>query len=634
MEYPLELAQANGLAQYGAEPTLPDASSAPPPDFVERAGDAAVDFLLHPEGLIQAATELAVSHGPVFAPVAATAAGGGLTLRYRRRRRTERRITGEDASLAGLAALKLKPGQKASERNPAMPAVTVAKLPAKKLLLALRNTDGRWTFPGGTVEEPHVAVFGRSGAGKNETLVDPATANAVFGRPEPVVINDAKGAMFAKFGSRISCLQYAYTFDPRHGVSAAINLVQDRRMAEHTAAALYPLGGEKVKIYNRLARALFLLLVERIGYERASLEAVYRLASNRARLEEVAENDPEIGSVIGGENRTLVGDVISSLMAPLEPLRDEYVARVFRSCRDQPDLGQKVVVWIVIPEGLEEVLGPLAGALLRNLYERAKDAPSAVRFVVDEAGSCLAFDDLARYLNVGRGRGVFFTLVLQDVSQLAAKIGIDNTRSALGSAGVHFWGPSNDPATTHYVSDLSGTTRVARARFETYGFRRAWEQFWSGSGAEYAWEYPERAVVRPHHVNGLPLGYWYRYSGDPMNIELVVPAPMHGWIEDALPARAKTRFGGIPPAREPEELSDADDSGSSGSGTPSADENTGRHQRRSDPPPEPPVGTENLQHPSPPPSSGVGEAGRECPSCGLLVASETARFCQDCGSRL
>ena len=634
MDKPPKVAQTQDPTQYSAKPTPLDVSPDPPPEFVERAGDAALNFLLHPEQVIQAATELAVSHGAVFAPVAAVAAGGGLTLRYRRRRRIERRIAGEDASLTDIAALRLKPDQKASERNPAMPAVTVSKLPAKKLLPALRDATGRWTFPGGTVDEPHVAILGRSGSGKNEGIIDPAATNAMFWRPEPVVINDAKGAMFRKFGPRISCPQYVCTFDPAHALSAAINLVQDRRMAEHTAAALYPLGGEKVKIYNRLARALFLLLVEYVGYERASLEAVYRLASDRDLLEELAEKDPNIGSVIGGENRTLVGDVISSLMAPLEPLRDEHVARVFRSSGDQPDLTEKVVVWIVIPEGMEEVLGALAGALLRNLYERAKGVPNVVRFVVDEAGSCLAFDDLARYMNVGRGRGVYFALVLQDVSQLAAKIGLDNTRSALGSAGVHFWGPSNDPATTHYVSDLSGTTRVARARFETYGIRRAWEQFWFHSGTEYSWEYRDRAVIEPHHVNGLPLGHWYRYAGDPMAIRLVVPAPMHQWIEDALPAKARTRFGGIPPAAEPDGLSEATELERSDPEVPDVVEPPPPPRRDPEPSPEPLGRAEDRQDPPPSPSGGAGEAGRRCPSCELPVASETARFCGDCGCRL
>ena len=618
--------------QYGAEPTPPGVPPDPAPEFVQRVGDAATHYLLHPEEVTQAATELAVSHGPVFAPIAAAAAGGGLTLRYRLRRRTERRIAGEDASLANVAALRLKPGQKASERNPAMPAVTVSKIPAKKLLPSLRDATGRWTFPGGTVDEPHVAVLGRSGSGKNEGLVDPTTMNAVFFRPEPVVVNDAKGGMFAKFGPRIGCPQYVCTFDPLHGVSAAINLVQDRRMAEHTVAALYPLGGEKVKIYNRLARALFLLLVEHVGYERASLEAVYRLASDRDSLEKLAKSDPEIGSVIGGENKTLAGEVVSSLLAPLEPLRDEHVARVFRSCLDQPDLTEKVVTWIVIPEGMEEVLGPLAGALLRNLYERAKDVPNAVRFVVDEAGSCLAFDDLARYMNVGRGRGVYFALVLQDVSQLAAKIGLDNTRSALGSAGVHFWGPSNDPATTHYVSDLSGTTRVARARYERYGFWRAWEQLWSHSGAEHAWEYRDRAVIEPHHVNGLPLGHWYRYAGDPTAMRLVVPAPMHEWIGDALPTRARTRFGGIPPTLEPDEPPEAAEPERPDPEAQGVGEDP--PPRDLEPSPKSPGRTGDRTTTPPPPGDGAEGDSRRCPSCEQPVASETARFCVDCGCRL
>ena len=45
MDRPPEMAQTQDPTQYGAKPTPPD----PPPEFVERAGDAALHFLLHPE---------------------------------------------------------------------------------------------------------------------------------------------------------------------------------------------------------------------------------------------------------------------------------------------------------------------------------------------------------------------------------------------------------------------------------------------------------------------------------------------------------------------------------------------------------------------------------------------------------
>ena len=317
-------------------------------------------------------------------------------------------------------------------------------------------------------------------------------------------------------------------------------------MARRTAAALYPTAGEKVKIYNRLARALFLALAEHLRYGRSGIDEVYRLASDRRALERLAEEDVRIAGIVGGQNKTLAGDIVSSLTAPLEPLRDENVARAFRSCPDQADLSAKVVVWIIIPEGMEEELGPLAAAIMRNLYERAKTSPRPVRFFVDEAASCLAFDDLAQYVAVGRGAGVYFTLVLQDISRLSAKIGRENTLSVLGSAGVHYWGPTNDPETARYVSGLSGTTEVARAVFEHYGFGRKWRQFWSDKGAPYEWRYFERAVLLPEHVTGCPKGWWYRYAGDPHRIELVIPTPMYEWPKGSLPKKVRPRYRGVP----------------------------------------------------------------------------------------
>lgn len=561
-----------------------------------------------------------------------------VVIRYRRRRSAERQITGQDGSLTQLRTIKLKRGQRASDANPAMPAVTLLQLPAKKLIPTLKSPDGTWTYAGEDLDEPHVAILGRSGVGKNETLLDPAALNAIFYRPDPVIVNDVKGAMFRRFGGRISCRQYRYTFDPRHKRSSAVNLVQNRRMAEHTAAALYPIGGEKVKIYNRKARTVFLALVEDIGYEQASLSEVYRVASDPVKLKALAERDPRVGGVIGGENQTFAGDVTNSLTAPLEPLEDETVSRVFNPSPDQPTLSEKMVVWIVIPEGLEEVLGPLAGALLRNLYERAKAVPNSVRFMVDEAGSCLAFDDLARYMAVGRGRGVYFTLVLQDISQLVAKIGLDNTRSALGSAGVHYWGPSNDPATMRYVSELSGSAQVPRARYEHRGFSRTWRQFLTREGAPYVWEYPDRAAIEPQHVNGLPKGMWYRYAGDPHRIRLIIPAPMHEWAEKALPEKRRIRISGLPslPKKPSVDVQKKGRAGAQMDAQPPeetlAQEPTSPEEpaapRAEDP--DEAAGVRDGR----PAEDGAAPNGRACPSCELAISSKTARFCEDCGGRL
>lgn len=252
---------------------------------------------------------------------------------------------------------------------------------------------------------------------------------------------------------------------------------------------------------------------------------------------------------------------------------------------------------------------------------------------MDEAGSCLAFDDLARFLQVGRGAGVYFTLVLQDISQLYEKIGIHNTNSALGGAGVHFWGPSNDPATTAYASGLSGDTPISWAVYEDRGRKLAWRQLLDGGeGAPYRWETRMRAVIERQHVSGLPKGMWYRYAGDPHRIRLIVPAPMHAWPEDALPPTVKPRFRGIPewlpkaaPEAPPGVLPEP------GSGTP------GRETSEAD---RPAIGErydlEDAPRPrlGPPPEADLWGDRRTCPSCGAEIVSDVARFSECCGARL
>lgn len=78
-----------------------------------------------------------------------------VAFRYKRRRRYERRVTGRDGSLAQLLGVRLGKEEKASDWNPAMPAVVVRRLPVEKIVPSMRDPRGKWTYPGGPVGEPH-----------------------------------------------------------------------------------------------------------------------------------------------------------------------------------------------------------------------------------------------------------------------------------------------------------------------------------------------------------------------------------------------------------------------------------------------------------------------------------------------
>ena len=297
------------------------------------------------------------------------------------------------------------------------------------------------------------------------------------------------------------------------------------------------------------------------------------------------------------------------------------MARVFAPApgAPQPHFLRKEIAWVCIPQDSEDV-ALLAGAIVHNLYNRAAKSRRGTYFLVDEAGSTITIENLDKYLQVGRGLGAYFFLVLQDISQLQSKIGEAKTRSVLGSAGVQFWGKSGDPETARYASELSGVVRVQFRAYEHHGGERAWKQFWSATGAPYRLEDRGRAGIMPEHVHGLPKGWWYVYSGDPTNIVLCVPKPMFEWEEKVLPSQAEgARMLAVPKRRS-----------GTGSGTVSPAADAGPlGETAPDLPPSDEADTSSDTDAEP----DRAKNGRPCPGCGRPV-SAAIRFCGNCGCRL
>jgi hypothetical protein len=517
---------------------------------------------------------------------------------YRQRRRKERRLTGKEGSVRNVENLALPRGARAHEVNPALPAVRVRKEPAPYKKIS--STEKLWWVAGKDYDDPQMVAIGMTGAGKNQALLDPTTWNVLRYRDESAVIMDIKGDMIAKFAYRTRARQFAYSFLEEHDLSSAINLIETPKMAATTAAALYPVKGVKVPAFNMGARDLFEALAEALGYSKSNIVELFGYLKKPEAMNELARSNERLREALTGENRKFISDVISSARLPLAALNRPEVARVFSPEADspQPHFREKVVVWVCIPQDSDDV-ALLAGAIVHNLYNRAVKSRRGTYFLVDEAGSTITIENLDRYLQVGRGMGTYFFLMLQDISQLQDKIGSAKTRSVLGNAGVQFWGKSQDAETARYVSDLSGKVQVRRAIYEHDGSERAWKQMFSDKGAPYSMREETRAGLLPEHVHGLPKGWWYTYEGDPHAVELMIPAPMHEWEDRALPAAAPCTILGIPQKRSRKSL------------PPTAAEEPaeehGRDEESSD--------------------------GRVCPGCEYLV-SATARFCESCGGRL
>lgn len=563
---------------------------------------------------------------PLVLALAAVFLAWSFVSTYRIRRRKERRLTGRDSSLESMA--NMRPGRKrrAHEANPALPAVTVRRRPAPyKTISSARKL---WWVAGEDYDEPQMVAIGMTGSGKNQTLLDPTAWNVIEHRAESAVVVDVKGDMIAEYARRARAPQYAYSFLETDKLSSAINLIATPKMAATTAAALYPVKGVKVPIFNQGARDLFEGLADALGHSESNMVELYRCLRNPKLMSRLAKNSGRLSDAVSGENRKFVSDVVTSARLPLAPLERPEVARVFAPAPDTPQPGflDKEIVWLCIPQD-DPAIALLAGAISDNLYNRATASRRGTYFLIDEAGSCLTIENLAKYLSIGRGLGAYFFLVLQDVSQLQARIGSAETRSVLGSAGVQFWGKSQDTETARYVSALSGMVRVSWAVYEDEGSERAWKQMFSAAGAPYKMEDRDREGILPEHVHGLPKGWWYAFDGDPHRVRLLIPAPMREWSGRALPEPSSCEILGIPEER---------DSGATPNWITSrprlADGSVPEHEQTTESDvaveerAEDPEWAEDPEQEAPP-------DGRVCPACESAVAG-TARFCEGCGTRL
>ena len=358
---------------------------------------------------------------------------------YRQRRRKEQRLTSKEGSVENVENLLLPRNSRAHEVNPALPAVRVRKEPAPYKTIS--STKKLWWVAGKDYDAPQLVAIAMTGAGKNQALLDPTAWNVLCYRNESAVIMDVKGDMIAKFACHTRAPQFAYSFLEEHYLSSAINLIETPKMAATTAAALYPVKGVKVPAFNMGARDLFEALAEALGHSRSNIVELFRYPRKPEAMDELARTNERLAQALAGENRKFISDVISSARLPLAALNRSEVARVFAPDPDtpQPHFLEKEVVWVCIPQDSEDV-ALLAGAIVHNLYNRAVKSRRGTYFLVDEAGSTITIENLDRYLQVGRGLGAYFFLILQDISLLQDRIGAAKTCSVLGNAGVQFWG--------------------------------------------------------------------------------------------------------------------------------------------------------------------------------------------------
>ncbi|WP_354697311.1 hypothetical protein DSM112329_02934 [Paraconexibacter sp. AEG42_29] len=142
----------------------------------------------------------------------------------------------------------------------------------------------------------------------------------------------------------------------------------------------------------------------------------------------------------------------------------ETIARTDRRDFTPEQLLAGGTLYLVAPEGRQQLVGPLFTALLGAIFRAAEmhalehqPLKPELRVILDEARHLAALDNLPHLLAVSRGWGVRIATVWQNLDQITSRYG-KQTDAILGnSLAQMFLGPIRDPGTREYLTALLDT---------------------------------------------------------------------------------------------------------------------------------------------------------------------------------
>lgn len=557
--------------------------------------------------------------------VALASAGGALYGLFKRSRRSRRAVSTEGLHTVDHSA----------------PAVTVRQIERPER--SIGSVQSKWHILDKDYDVEHVVMHAASGSGKNQGGFNEAAWNIIGFRDESAVLMDPKADLLNEFLRHAPGEQFVYSLiapnsaDEEagrlvHNSSSALNLVATPELAEATAAALYPIEGAKQPIFPQGARRAFTALAEVLGYDQTNILEIYEVLQDEELIKKLEKKSPRLRRAFSMEGENFRGSVLGTATIPLSPLENWRVARAFvpEPGALQIDFRTKQTAYICMPSDPASVdaLGPLAGALVAALYSIATNARRGTRFLIDEAASFLTIEHLASYMSLGRGQGVRFLLVLQDVSQLYSRLGKERAEEALGNPGLHIFGGTSSAATANYLADRSGTVMTRRYVYEDEpGMVRTVRRY-SGT-AEYDVREEERQGIRPEHVRELEQGSFIAWERGAGLAELVHTVPWYEYAGLALGEAGTPQVVGLGPERRPvpEPRQKAEPEPQPEPDPPANDQ--GQPEPTAEP--EQPTNTDTQpdDHPEVPDYLDMPT----CPSCGY-TATPDAKFCADCGGRL
>lgn len=159
-------------------------------------------------------------------------------------------------------------------------------------------------------------------------------------------------------------------------------------------------------------------------------------------------------------------------------MNEQIMRMTSKSSFDIKELGHKKMAIYLIVHDEKETYYPLVTMFIKQLYESVINEargnkgrlPIPVNVIIDEAGNCPPFKNIAPMLTAGRSRGVRFTLAVQDTSQLVEKYGDHIATTIQNNCTNTVYLLGSQPETLKRFSEMCGNKQVwipARQMYET-----------------------------------------------------------------------------------------------------------------------------------------------------------------------
>lgn len=175
------------------------------------------------------------------------------------------------------------------------------------------------------------------------------------------------------------------------------------------------------------------------------------------------------------------GGIFSMAMTELQKFTMEKIAKLTsKNSIDLKDIGFKnkentrpIALFIILPD-YDKSDYIISSMFIRQLYyvsaknaeEGSGECDRDVVYLIDETGNIPPIEDLDTLLTVGLGRRIFFTLVVQELSQIEGKYGKDASKTIISSCANKIYIITTDKDTAREISELLGDktiTNVSRS---------------------------------------------------------------------------------------------------------------------------------------------------------------------------